>query len=83
MGGILGGLLGGGSSGADQNQLAALQNAALAFQQYRPEAMQGRLNALSNISTAYQPANNLLQTMYGGQGSSFMDGLPPMRGNKI
>lgn len=35
---------------------------------YRPEYAQARMNALSNQSTAYQSANNLLGHMSGGQG---------------
>lgn len=65
MGGIIGGIFGGGNSGAQQEQQASLARAQDAYQAYRPEAMQSRLNALSNISTAYQGANNALETMYG------------------
>lgn len=88
MGGIIGGIFGGsGNTEAERGQLESLRNAAMAFQQYRPEAMQARLNALSNISTAYQPANNLLETMYGGSGQNqgFMAGMAPNlgKGNKI
>ena len=35
---------------------------------YRPEYAQARMNALSNQSTAYQSANNLLGRMSGGHG---------------
>lgn len=35
---------------------------------YRPEYAQARMNALSNQSTAFQSANNLLGHMSGGQG---------------
>lgn len=67
MGGMISGILGGGNSGAQEAQLAELQKAREAIQAYRPEAMQARLNALSNMSTAYQPMNNALETMYGGR----------------
>lgn len=67
MGGLISGILGGGNSGAQEAQMAELQKARQAIQQYRPEAMQARLNALSNISTAYQPMNNAMETMYGGR----------------
>lgn len=51
---------------AQAQKLAAMQQAAQVYGQYRPQAQQARINALSNISTAYQPANNALATLYGG-----------------
>lgn len=65
MGSILGGILGGGSSPGQAQQEAALRNATEAYRQYRPEAMQARLNAMGTISNAYQGANNALETMWG------------------
>lgn len=66
MGGLISGVLGGGSSPGQEEQMRQLKVSREAIQAYRPEAMQARLNALSNMSTAYQGANNALQTMYGG-----------------
>jgi hypothetical protein len=66
MGSMISGLLGGGESAGQEAQMAALREAQGNIQAYRPEAMQARLNALSNMSTAYQGANNALETMYGG-----------------
>lgn len=60
----MGALFGGGGQEA---QAAALKAATDAYGNYRPEAMQARLNLLSNASTAYQGMNNALQTMYGGR----------------
>ncbi len=68
MGGIVSGILGGGESDGQAAQMAALKQAQDNIQAYRPEAAQARLNALSNMSTAYQGANNALETMYGGHG---------------
>lgn len=68
MGGMLSGLLGGGSSQGQQAQMAGLQQSREGIQRYRPEAMQAHLNLLSNASKAYQPMNNALETMYGGRG---------------
>lgn len=69
MGGLVTGLLGGlgGNSQAQQAQQAELAAARQAIQAYRPEAMQARLNGFSAASSAYQPANNALQTLYGGR----------------
>ncbi len=68
MGGMISGILGGGESDGQAAQMAALKEAQANIQAYRPEAAQARLNALSNMSTAYQGANNALETMYGGHG---------------
>lgn len=68
MGGMISGLLGGGSSAGQEAQMAEMAKAREAIQQYRPEAMNARLNALRNASGAYQGANNALETMYGGGG---------------
>ena len=68
MGSMLSGLLGGGQSDAQAGQTAALQQARDAAHQYRPEAMQARLNLLNKASGAYQGMNNAMETMYGGRG---------------
>jgi hypothetical protein len=68
MGGLLSGILGGGSSPGQEAQMAGLKQSREGIQRYRPEAMQAHLNLLSNASKAYQPMNNALETMYGGRG---------------
>jgi hypothetical protein len=70
MGSILGGILGGGSSPGQDAQMQGLKASQADLQAYRPEAMQARLNALSNMSTAYQGANNALQTLWGAPPSN-------------
>jgi hypothetical protein len=67
MGGLISGLLGGGNSEAQAAQQKELAAARQSMQEYRPEAMQARINLFNNASTAYQPANNALETMYGGR----------------
>lgn len=52
----------------EQYKQEQFQRAGEAYGAYRPEAAQARMNALSNQSTAYQSANNLLGRMSGGQG---------------
>jgi hypothetical protein len=76
MGGLISGILGGGESAGQEAQMQQLKASREAIQAYRPEAMQARLNALSNMSTAYQGANNALETMYGGGGGTPMIGTP-------
>lgn len=66
MGGLISGILGGGSSAGQEAQLAEMAKAREAIQQYRPEAMNARINAMKNAQGAYQGANNALETMYGG-----------------
>lgn len=68
MGGLLSGILGGGSSPGQEAQMAGLRQSREGIERYRPEAMQAHLNLLSNASKAYQPMNNALETMYGGRG---------------
>ncbi len=51
---------------AQAQKIAMMQQAAGVYGDYRQQAQQARMNALSNISTAYQPANNALATLYGG-----------------
>lgn len=51
---------------AQAQKIAQMQQAAGVYGDYRQQAQQARMNALSNISTAYQPANNALATLYGG-----------------
>ena len=82
MGGLLSGILGGGSSGGQQQQMQALKASQEDIQRYRPEAMQARLNALGNMTSAFQGSNNALETLWGdpnapkvGQGPSG----PPQR----
>lgn len=52
----------------EQFKQEQFQRGAEALGAYRPEYAQARMNALSNQSTAYQSANNLLGHMSGGQG---------------
>jgi hypothetical protein len=80
MGGILDGILGGGSkSDSQEAQLKAMENSARQLQQYRQEAMQGRMNVMNQAAGAYQGANNALQTMYGGR----KDPNPAMVGESV
>lgn len=65
MGGLISGLLGGGSSDGQQQQMQALKASRRDIQAYRPEAMQARLNALNNMTSAFQGANNALETLWG------------------
>ena len=65
MGSILGGILGGGSSEGQEQQQAAIRQAGQGYQQYRPELFQAMMNSLNQANSAYQPANNMLATMYG------------------
>jgi hypothetical protein len=51
---------------AQAQKIAQMQQAAGVYGDYRQQQQQARMNALSNISTAYQPANNALATLYGG-----------------
>jgi hypothetical protein len=66
MGGIISGIFGGGSSPGQDAQMQGLKASREDIQAYRPEAMQARLNLLSDASSPYQGANNALETMYGG-----------------
>lgn len=68
MGGLISGILGGGSSPGQEAQMAGLRQSKEGIDRYRPEMMQAHLNLLSNASKAYQPMNNALETMYGGRG---------------
>ncbi len=49
----------------DKFKQQQMQNAAQAYSMYRPEAMQGAMNAMNMQSTAMQPVNNALAAMYG------------------
>jgi hypothetical protein len=80
MGGMLSGLLGGGESAGQEAQLASMAASREDIQQYRPEAMQARINALKNASGAYQGANNALQTMYGGAPGAAPGPMAKMQG---
>jgi len=59
---IIGGLF---DSPEVQEHQQALAEAAQAYSAYRPEAAQGRLNALRNTLGAYKGAENLLASWYG------------------
>lgn len=63
---VLGALL---PNPTEQFKKDQLEQAARAYGAYRPELAQARMNALSNISTAYQPMNNAMSTMYGAENS--------------
>lgn len=65
MGSMISGLLGGGSSPGQQQQMQALQASRGDIQQLRPELMQAKLNALANATSAYQGSNNALETLWG------------------
>ena len=73
MGGIISGILGGGSSPGQEAQMAGIQQSREGINRYRPELMQAYTNLLSNASAAYQPMNNALETMYGGRPNPKMD----------
>jgi hypothetical protein len=64
---ILGALL---PNPTEQFKKDQLELATQAYGAMRPEMAQARMNALSNLSTAYQPMNNAMATMYGA-GNSF------------
>lgn len=49
----------------DQFKQQQMQNAAGAYSMYRPEAMQGWMNAQNQQSAQLQPMNNALAAMYG------------------
>jgi hypothetical protein len=51
---------------AAEAKAAQMTAAAGVYGDYRQQQQQARMNALASISTAYQPANNALATMYGG-----------------
>ncbi len=65
MFGFLSSLFGGGESSGQQKQMQALRASREDIQRYRPEAMQARLNALNNMTSAFQGANNALETLWG------------------
>lgn len=79
MGGLISGLLGGGSSDGQQQQMNALKASRADIQAYRPEAMQARLNALNNMTSAFQGANNALETLWGDPNVKKMPQPPPRR----
>lgn len=82
MGGLLSGILGGGNSAGQQQQQQALQASRADIQAYRPEAMQARLNALGNMTSALQGGNNALETLWGAPpkvGAPRNFNLPPQR----
>ena len=59
----MGSLFGGGQA----EQSAALENATKSYEQYRPDAYQAQMNALNSAMSAYQGANNALQTLWGAK----------------
>lgn len=59
----MGGLLGGGSG--QQQQMNAIHGSTKDYQAYRQEMAQAMLNTLNQANSAYQGANNSLQTLYG------------------
>ncbi len=65
MGSLLSGILGGGSSPGQEQQAAALKASRADIQRLRPELMQAKLNALGNMTSAYQGSNNALETLWG------------------
>ncbi len=68
MGGIISGILGGGEKSDDQEaQLESMRAMAAGIRDYRPEAMQARINAMNQSAKQYQGASNALETMYGGR----------------
>lgn len=83
MGGLISGLLGGGSSDGQQQQMNAIKASREDIQAYRPEAMQARLNALKSMTDAYGGTQNALETLWGapqvGQGTGRNLKLPPKR----
>ncbi len=83
MGGLISGLLGGGSSPGQEQQMNAIKASRGDIQAYRPEAMQARLNALSSMTGAYGGAQNALETLWGapqtGQNVGRQLRLPPKR----
>lgn len=79
MGGIISGILGGGSSPGQQQQQQALKASRADIQQYRPEAMQARLNALKNMTDAYGGTQNALETLWGDPNAKPRIGGPPQR----
>lgn len=84
MGGLISSIFGGGSSDGQQQQMGALKAARGDIQAYRPEAMQARLNALGNMTSAFQGANNALETLWGAPPQQRGNGLklpekPPQR----
>jgi len=79
MGGIISGILGGGSSPGQQQQQQALKASRADIQQYRPEAMQARLNALKSMTDAYGGTQNALETLWGNPNAKPQVGGPPQR----
>ncbi len=82
MGGIISGILGGGEkSDGQEAQLESMRRMAEGLKDYRPEAMQARINAMGQSAKQYQGASNALETMYGGRhkvGQGLQEGGSPM-----
>jgi len=80
MGSILSGITGGGSSPGQDAQMQGLKATQQDLQSYRPEAMQARLNLLSNASAPYQGMNNALETLWGAPQTP-QQGIGQLRGS--
>ncbi len=61
-----------GQAGADK--LAGMQAGAKAFGAYRPQMMEAQQKALANQMAQYKPAENMLQSMYGGTSTAGTSG---------
>jgi hypothetical protein len=77
MGSLISGLFGGGSSPGQDAQMGALKASRDDIQRYRPEAMQARINALNNMTSSFQGANNALETLWGDPNAPKSTGAPP------
>jgi hypothetical protein len=65
MGSIVSGMMGGGSSPGQEAQMQAVKQGGQDYQNYRPQAMQARLNMLGSAMLPFQGANNMLETLWG------------------
>lgn len=77
MGGILGGILGGGSSPGQQAQMQGIKGSVQDYQTYRQEMAQALLNTLNTANSSYQGANNGLATLYGAPATHSNGSAPP------
>lgn len=62
VGGLLGGIFGNPEQEAHEK---ALKRAQQEMFQYRPEALDARMNAMHSMAGAFGPANNMMGQMYG------------------
>lgn len=65
MGSLVSGIFGGGSSPGQQAQMNAIHGSVGDYQTYRQEMAQALLNTLNTANSAYQGANNALETAWG------------------